>query len=321
MLHLLLSVLYSKKSERKTFLYNLFLFVFILHVALFLIPCIMAFIQHKPDRFTVSMHQAGATYVLMPLQKKVDQDRSKPLVSSSENSKKSQVLGYEEYLEKLKNKNKIQKKGSKNEVTTDKKAKTVEPIKKNKSRSSVVLADKAYTKKKLKNKKVSNVKAAKKLPPKKVVKNKVKIVEAKKVDIPDKKQELPIQQELKTEKENPVQLEQAVPDASSEENISLDEPLLADNPIFIGYEQFDECVIGSKIQQAIVQSWTSPVGLDRNVSCEIKIVVSQDGAADTTEIIKSSGILVFDMSARTALQEIEFPKEVHGKTIMIALGN
>jgi hypothetical protein len=116
------------------------------------------------------------------------------------------------------------------------------------------------------------------------------------------------QQQIDLEKNNDTQQLQS-------EEASLDEV------IFVGYEQFDECVISSKIQQAVVQTWTPPVGIDVGTSCEMKIKVSSQGTADTVEIIKGSGILVYDTSARTALSQVEFPQEVYGKVIRIVLGN
>jgi hypothetical protein len=104
------------------------------------------------------------------------------------------------------------------------------------------------------------------------------------------------------------------------QSLEQDEPSL-EEVIFVGYEQFDECVISSKIQQAVVASWTPPVGIDAGTACEMKIKVSVQGIADAVEIIKSSGVLLYDTSARTALSQVEFPKEVHGKIIRIVLGN
>ncbi|MBI2344932.1 TonB C-terminal domain-containing protein [Candidatus Dependentiae bacterium] len=318
MLHLLPSVLYSKVSERRSFLQNIFLFVFLLHIFIFVIPFLIAKIQYKHDKFTILMHQAGATYVLMPLQKRVDINSSKNSIINSDLSKKSQVVGYEEYLQSKKNAKKVSKKNSKADAVLNKELDEKEKFKKNRSRSSAILADKTYIKKKITSKKALRSKNKKNLHHKKKKKNKIKIIEQKQTEPIEVTQEVKTANEQQQIIKEDFKSEQLENDKSS----ALEEVTkVSDNVIFVGYEQFDECVIGSKIQHAIIQSWNPPVGLHQGISCEMKIKVSLDGNSDVIDIVKSSGILVFDMSARTALQEIEFPQEVYGKTIMIVLGN
>jgi hypothetical protein len=106
MLHLLPSVLFSKVlpfnqlSERQFFLQRIILLVFLAHIILFGSIILLSAFSKKEDKFTILMHQAGATYVLMPLQKKIDQKNISARYKSSSVSKKSQVLNYEDYLHK-----------------------------------------------------------------------------------------------------------------------------------------------------------------------------------------------------------------------------
>lgn len=319
MLHLLPSVLYNKVSERRSFLQELFLFVLLLHLFLFVVPFLSSLLMHKHSKFTISMHQAGATYVLMPFQKKVSQNSSSMVCDTSNISKKSHVMGYDEYVQNTKKNKKVVQKNNKVDSVSNTKLEKQKIEKKSKQRphSTAVLADKIYAKKRLASKKIVNSKNKKNLKNNKT-KNKIKIIEQKQPEVLKTLQEEAKNQVQQSVQEQSLKVESTVPDIlQSSEEISA----VSDNVIFIGYEQFDECVIGSKIQHAIIQSWTPPVGLEQGISCEMKIVVSADGAADTIEVVKGSGVLVFDMSARAALQEIEFPKEVQGKTIMLVLGN
>lgn len=314
MLRLLPNVLYSQTSERRSFLKNIFLLVLSVHLIFFGSMILMSIIGKKQDKFTILMHQTGATYVLMPLQKKVDQNGMYTEKGNSGNSNKSQVIAYDEYLERKKNSKKTNQKNISSKQALSKIKQESQKTKKTKSKSTAILADKKYISRKLKHKKLSRTKN------KNQKKNKIKIVEQIENESSNiTKQEVTTVQQEQIANQVSSEIVQEAQDGQQGSDTTLSP--VSDNVVFVGYEQFDECVIGSKIQHAIVQSWTSPVGLDQGISCEMKIAVSLDGAADSIEVAKSSGILVFDMSARTALQQIEFPKEVHGKTIMIVLGN
>jgi hypothetical protein len=314
MLRLLPNVLYRKTSERRSFLQNIFLLVLSVHLLFFGSMILMSIIGKKKDKFTILMHQAGATYVLMPLQKKVDQNGMYTGKVNSDNSHKSQVVAYDEYLERKKNNKKITQKNISSKQKLSNTKQEIEKTKRNKSKATAILADKSYASKKLKHKKLLATKN------KKQKKNKIKIVEQAKDESPTiTKEEVTTVQQEQVANQVSSEVVQDVQDGQNSSDTTLSP--VSDNVVFVGYEQFDECVIGSKIQHAITQSWTPPVGVDQGVCCEMKVTVSPDGTADSIEVVKTSGILVFDMSARTALQQIEFPKEVHSKTIMIVLGN
>ena len=312
MLHLLPSVLFSKITNRQFFLQKIFLLVFLGHLLLFGAIVLFSMIK-KDDKFTILMHQAGATYVLMPLQKKINFTNRSGQYRNSSSLKKSQVLNYEDYLQKKRlHRGKKYSKRQQKEIAAAKEKSQISKMKlKSKSKSSAIIAsfEKQVANKKNKKKKKDNVKLI-----------------SEQQEHPEKQKESlnqDPQQDQQMDKqiiqENSIEPKQ---DQAAEDNqaVQIDETSL-DEVIFVGYEQFDECIIGSKIQQAVVQSWMPPVGIEAGVSCEMKVKVSAQGIADTVEIVKSSGILLYDTSARTALYEIEFPKEVYGKTIRIVLGN
>src|SRR5688572_26787583 len=99
MLRWRLNALYNKSTERQLFLQNIVLLVFGVHVFLLMTMIAASFFGDSSKQYTILMHQAGATYVLMPLQKQVastlnTQDhRALPEAFS----KKSQVINYETY--------------------------------------------------------------------------------------------------------------------------------------------------------------------------------------------------------------------------------
>lgn len=319
MLPLLPSVLFSKMtsffkvSNRQFFFQRILFLAFIAHAFLFSCMVLFSMISKKEDRYTILMHQAGATYVLMPLQKKIDQKNMMGGHKNSSVSKKSQVLNYEDYLQK-----KRSAKGKKNSAHSSKKSSAV--LKKH-EKSSMKLASKSKASAMVasfdkKNKNQKN---------KKQKKNKIKLM-SQKQEQPKKEQEL--EREIEQPKMNSVPVEKTLTQEQEFQekqineisSIQSDEALL-DDVIFVGYEQFDECLISSKIQHAVGQNWTPPIGIEDATSCELKIKVSMQGLADKIEIMKSSGILVYDTSAKAALSQVDFPQEVYGKTIRIVLGN
>lgn len=312
MLHLRLNGLYRKTSQKKSFLRQIFLFIFICHLFLFGITFIVFSPVKKHDKYTISMHQSGATYVLMPLQKKVDQKAIEQNKKNSSSSKKSQVISYDNYLEhkknnKTKNQGKLETKKIAVQKTIQNK-KELEKSKKTEPKSTAILKDTPKIKQVLlpTPKKKNNIQAVQEKNSRSIQKT-----------IPIEKKEKEITENIKQDNLEVV-LEPKNVEVSDLKNATIPD---TDNVIFVGYEQYDACVISSKIQQEIVQSWTPPTGLDPEISCEMKVVIAPNGTVDTIEIIKSSGVLVFDISARSALQQIEFPQQVHGKTIMIVLGN
>jgi TonB family protein len=61
------------------------------------------------------------------------------------------------------------------------------------------------------------------------------------------------------------------------------------------------------------------VGIEEGVSCTIKVTVDDTGAVQLLEIVKSSGIMLFDVSARAALQQATWPRAFWGTTLELCL--
>ena len=70
-------------------------------------------------------------------------------------------------------------------------------------------------------------------------------------------------------------------------------------------------------QQEVEKYWRSPVKLPENLSCTVSVLVDQSGSAKQVNVIKSSGALIFDISARGVAFKTIFPQKVRGKQINI----
>lgn len=342
MLRWLPSALYNRSTERQHFLQDILLFVLGAHILLFLVMMGASMFGNKPDRYSISMHQTGATYVLMPLHKKIDQPQKQSLSHSNSINKKSQVVNYEDY-EQRKNKRSAgqrshnsSKNSSKDVIASKKVAKTQSKDTRNDTLKKVMQQDRATAaliddrKRPVVVQKVA--KKGRQDRNKKSKQSAVKVQEIETVVVQPVASSKIEEQIVKTEAIIPsvVQEVQAVDtvdsvDLSDDKNSSTDknsaESFDVDNVIFVGYQQLDECVIGSKIQHSIQQCWTPPIGVTPTTSCQMRVTISDEGVACMVKIEKSSGVLVYDTSARLALLQVEYPKEVYGKTITIDLGN
>ena len=87
-------------------------------------------------------------------------------------------------------------------------------------------------------------------------------------------------------------------------------------PIYIGRSDLKDLQIMQELQAVIAQNWLPPVGFGEDITCVIELRVDAIGKFDC-EIKKSSGVLVYDLSVRRALTQIEIPKSVYQKTLTL----
>ena len=87
-------------------------------------------------------------------------------------------------------------------------------------------------------------------------------------------------------------------------------------PIYIGRSDLKDLQIMQELQAVIAQNWLPPVGFGEDITCVIELRVDAIGRFDC-EIKKSSGVLVYDLSVRRALTQIELPNSVYQKTLTL----
>jgi hypothetical protein len=71
------------------------------------------------------------------------------------------------------------------------------------------------------------------------------------------------------------------------------------------------------LQKELLNNWKPPLGIPASATCEISFTVDKNGTIKTTTMVKSSGIVMYDLSARHALFAMKMPKWTHGKTVTI----
>jgi TonB C terminal len=71
------------------------------------------------------------------------------------------------------------------------------------------------------------------------------------------------------------------------------------------------------LQQKVSEVWRPPLGLPAGTECSIACGVDTHGKVHTTTVEKSSGILMFDLTAKKAVHGLEFPIWVRGSNVII----
>lgn len=83
-------------------------------------------------------------------------------------------------------------------------------------------------------------------------------------------------------------------------------------------DDFDTPRIQQYIQSEVSKRWTPPIGLPDDLVCEVTIQVGGDGVVTDAIIEESSGVLVYDLSARSAAALLSLPRWAWGKEFMIS---
>lgn len=90
--------------------------------------------------------------------------------------------------------------------------------------------------------------------------------------------------------------------------------------LYIGREQAADRAEHRQLRQALMQVWHAPVGVTVATPCEIMVELDRDGNVVQAKVVVSSGVPVFDSTARMATLRTQFPRTAWGKTCMLVFG-
>ena len=71
------------------------------------------------------------------------------------------------------------------------------------------------------------------------------------------------------------------------------------------------------LYKEISQKWSPPPGIPSETACELTMQIDANGNVIDMQILKSSGVLVFDVAAQGALDELNYPQWAWGKAISL----
>lgn len=165
-------------------------------------------------------------------------------------------------------------------------------------RGTTLVQEKPAAKKNSKQTKKAKLEGKKKPEIKK--KQTAKAVEQKKVE------------QSKKEVEKLVAASIGVHDATALEGAAQDP-----NVLYVTHEEFDALQKEEYLRNEVASSWQCPPGLNPDLSCVVKVSVDHEGNVADVAIDSSSGVLIFDTSAKMALGAFTPPPWSYGNSLLI----
>lgn len=93
--------------------------------------------------------------------------------------------------------------------------------------------------------------------------------------------------------------------------------VLEPEKIYIGRNDRDLLLAQQELYSQLLLHWQPPAGIAENIFCCVKATITKEGAVADVSMDTSSNILVFDVAARSAIFQTEFPQSVWGKEVLI----
>lgn len=96
-------------------------------------------------------------------------------------------------------------------------------------------------------------------------------------------------------------------------------PVIPENAhISHNYREVEALRRGAQLQKELVQKWKPPIGVSPECMCEISFCVNTSGGIENLKMVKNSGVVMYDISARQALFAMKMPQWTHGKPLIIS---
>jgi outer membrane biosynthesis protein TonB len=140
--------------------------------------------------------------------------------------------------------------------------------------------------------------------------------------VPEKKKE-PIIEDKKNEPAKKLPAIKKVPEAAQKsplpaETQQPESHIKAQDSTFShNYREVEAWRRGAQLQKELVHQWHPPIGISADCSCDISFFVTPQGIVEKITMTKSSGVVMFDISARQALLSTKMPPWTHGKPLII----
>lgn len=87
--------------------------------------------------------------------------------------------------------------------------------------------------------------------------------------------------------------------------------------IYVGRDEWDALQVERMIQQEVSRCWQPPKGLAQDLACAIKVQVDWQGAVKAVMVEKGSGVLMYDVNARSAVLAMNMPRCTWGKELVL----
>ncbi len=153
-----------------------------------------------------------------------------------------------------------------------------------------------------------------KLPAKKVAQTAPKKSESNKT-----KQEKATKAITKKNNKQPLKQNEKQGVLAQKQNRTQQKPVQAEDKqiVYVGSQELEALQMHDAVQKEVVHHWKPPVGLSKELVCQIKMLINWEGNLETITVAQSSGVLLYDIAARSAVQKVSLPKWAWGKEFAI----
>jgi TonB family protein len=83
------------------------------------------------------------------------------------------------------------------------------------------------------------------------------------------------------------------------------------------YREVEALRRSAQLQQEVTKRWNPPFGASSECTCQIEVRINAQGKVAELKIIKSSGMLLYDISAKQAVYSLAMPKWTYNKSITL----
>lgn len=101
------------------------------------------------------------------------------------------------------------------------------------------------------------------------------------------------------------------------DGMPMDEIIIGHENNAADYMNAEEAHMHECIEQEIMARWKLPRGLPKELNCQIKCCMGADGTVSSCTLEKTSGVLIYDMAARSAARAMTLPRWAWGKEFTI----
>lgn len=101
------------------------------------------------------------------------------------------------------------------------------------------------------------------------------------------------------------------------DEVAPEELVAGENVVYVGQHEYEALEVQRQIQEEAQKWWKAPPGVNPDVACQVMVRVNHDGTIREIVIEKESGILMFDVRARQAVSQMEFPRGSWGKEVVV----
>lgn len=194
---------------------------------------------------------------------------------------------------------------------------TVQPVKKTSTPATTLTATKPAPVKKATPTPTVPAKTTPKPPVTKTIENKPAIASSCAKSSADKPAKKEVAQKTEPEQQK-ITPEKPVQPVAETINHTTPQQIIPENAQFSdNYREVEAMRRTALLQKELLNNWKPPVGMPASAACEISFTVDKNGTVKTTTMVKSSGIVMYDLSARHALFAMKMPQWTHGKTLTI----